>query len=78
MISAGSCSRSDYIVGVAGSGPVGLPYYKLHLHALQPYKAQESWQKSPDKVFPLLAGSGTKTTVMLLIISPNGVGAYMK
>ena len=55
MISAGSCSRSDYIVGVAGSGSVGL-HGKLNLHALQPYKTQESWKKSPDKVFPLLTG----------------------
>ena len=37
--SAGSCSGSDYIVGVAGSGPVG---HALHNHA------QESWKKSPN------------------------------
>ena len=39
MISAGSCSGSDYIVGVAGSGPVG---HALHSHA------EESWKNSPN------------------------------
>ena len=51
MISAGYCSGSDYIVGVAGSGPVG----QLRLHALQPSKGQELWQKLPDKIFPFAA-----------------------
>ena len=31
-------------------------------------------EKSTDKVFPLLAGYGTKTSVTLLSSSPNGVG----
>ena len=46
------CGTLRYIVGVAGSGPVGL-HGKFHLHVLQPCKAREAWQEMPDKVFPL-------------------------